>query len=262
MGTTLRQRAGDPALFPDDTVESNPSAIAKVHSDFRSAGAEWLKTHTFGALFNPRRLSQGRSARHASALLCVELARAAADGAFVLGTLGPVGPEAPELWSSRYGELVEDLLEAGVDGWIIETATRIAAAEAAVREAARSGLVVIASFSPDAEGRALDGTSADEALNRFRDAGADVVGVNCGANSGACLRSLEGDNCPRDVPLFAAPAASFPAAGSTNGAQAPHPPDVFIEEAIQLRDVGVRALAGCCGASPDHIAALRRRLSF
>lgn len=255
MGTQL-QAAGLPlGEGPERWNLECPERVVEVHRAYAAVGAGWSLTNTFGA--NRVRLAlaelEGRVAEiNRAALQC---AREGAPGLPALASLGPTGAHSPETWQQAYEEQVAALAEAGVDGFLVETIVQLREGVTAVRAAARAGTgTVWASYTPGPDGRMLDGTPAAEAAAALAEAGAKVVGVNCGNGPGGVLEAARRLRAGYTGPLLAAPSAGLP---TMAGGRAVYglSPEEFVRAAVEFREIGVRFFAGCCGTSPAHIRA-------
>jgi len=267
MGTYLHERG----LPWDAAFEAlnltDPQTILEVHRAYIEAGAELILTNTFAA--NVNRLARAglqdrvREINRRGA----EIARqAAGDEAFVAGSVGPLGrswqtPEDEPL--DRYAafrEQVEGLLEGGVDLLILETfddLEELRTAATAARDVAQVPLVCQMAFGD--RGHTLTGVDATAALEALTQLGADVVGGNCGSGPQGLLRVMEQLAPVAKVPLSAFPNASIPhyeAGRRLFAADA----DYLAHCAERLADLGVALIGGCCGTTPEHIAAIAARL--
>ena len=261
LGTEL-QRYGLPLNTASDGWDLiHPDRVTQVHRDYVSVGAAWLVTNTFGA--NRTRLEASGLVTRLGEInrRAVELARKSSADLPVLASLGPTGAVSAGEWEVAYTEQVRHLVDAGVDGFLIETIIRRDEGTAAVRaaRAAGSGLV-IASFTPGPDDLLLDGSSPEAAAEAWLASGADVVGANCGTGPDSILAATRRLLKANLAPVYAAPSAGLPLM------EAGVPcytltPDAFAQAAIQLREAGVLLVAGCCGTTPEHIRAARLRLS-
>jgi len=186
MGTMLQALGLELGQCPERWNLERPSAVAGVHVAYAEAGAGWLRTNSFGA--NAARLAAvglRDQVREINAL-AVALARAAAPGIVLVGSVGPSGAAGP--WDALYAEQAEALAGAGVDGFVVETIVRLDEGTAAVRAAASTGAgPVIASFTPGEDGRLMDGATPEAAAAALVRAGAVIVGVNCGTGPASLL---------------------------------------------------------------------------
>ncbi len=225
----LDLRDDDPAFWN----LTHPEEVARCHELDRHAGADIVLTNTFGA----NRVWLGRWNRAAE---FAEINRAAvtlarSSGAMVLGSIGPTAWNSSD--PSALLAQAEVLLEAGVDGLILETFTGVNAIEAvASLRSITSGPIIASVFDPGDYGAQL------------ADAGADVVGVNCAHPVDAARMLMELD---AQLPLLWKPSAALPERYALT-------PSEFAAPVSDLIRHGVRLLGGCCGATSDHIAAIRR----
>jgi len=274
MGTEL-QRAGLQAGQPGELWNlEQPARVEAIHRAYVDAGADLVLTNTFGA--NPwvlGRYALGGSLE-AIARSAAELARRAVPpGVFVLGDIGPtgallkpLGDATLEQFHGAFLRQAQALLAGGADGIIVETMSAIEEAVAAVRAARKAGApFVIGSMAfdrtKDASFRTLMGVRPEFAARALVEAGAAIVGANCGtkmrvadfAQLTAALRSAV--TCP----VMIQPNAGRPelAGGQTVYRLSP------AEFAGAMRAVvkaGARIVGGCCGTTPAHIAAVRQML--
>jgi methionine synthase I (cobalamin-dependent) len=262
-------------------ILERPRAVGKVHAAYAAAGAGWLQTNTFGAN-GPRLELFGLSERVAEVnAAAVAVAREAAGELPVLASIGPTGASDRAAWESAYAAQAEALAGCDVDGFIVETIVRLGEGLAAVRAAAAVGMgPVIASFTPGADGRLLDGAEAEAAAVLLFEAGAAAVGVNCGEGPESLLGPVRRLVRAGLGPVFAAPNAGLPSIEvvaplpmtddrcqmSNEGAAAPRftyalGAEAFARAAMTFLEEGVRLFAGCCGTTPAHIAAASALLS-
>lgn len=254
---------------PEALCATRPEQVRAVHESYLDAGARVLTTNTFGA--SPRDLAvQGLGSRfEAIAAGAVRAAREAARAwadevpdARVLGALGP-GLDADQRRASDHADavapLAERLLELGVDGLVLETATRLdhlAAAYERVLPLVRArGGVLVASFAFTPKRRLLDGADA-RAIAAWADAARpDLLAANCGTGPEATAAELADLRAHWSGPLAALPTAGEPAGGDLTrfGVDAAAFADAV---APWVERFDLVAVGGCCGTTPRHIAAL------
>lgn len=256
--TSLQALGLELEALPEAWNLTHPEQVAAVHRRFADAGAGWSTTNTFGA--NRGRLEAfGLEARLGEVCrAAVACARYGAPGTPVMASLGPVPLEAEAL--PLYLETVEALAGVGVDGFLVETVISLPQGCAGVRAAveARCG-PVWASFTPDAGGNLLDGTSLESAAAELFQAGASVVGVNCGGGPESLLAAVRRLAALQEGPVLAAPNAGLPCVESGRAAYALQP-DSFARAAIQFVEAGASLVAGCCGVGPEHVRAAAQAL--
>ncbi|MDQ0189334.1 homocysteine S-methyltransferase family protein [Alicyclobacillus cycloheptanicus] len=241
-----------------------PATVQKVHAAYLAAGADVLQTNTFGA----HRSGLGRYGRaHEVASLnhaAVRAARAAVAGAaedlqgrqvFVLGTVGSiVGARAAGAGlldaqvradlCGEYEEQMSALLEAGVDGLLLETFADAEEMVFAIEVARRlTDLPIVANLSPEAVGVTRDGVSVRAAFLSMQAAGADVVGLNCRLGPAGILRTYEAEPALPEG-LYAA----VPNAGLLHVVEGDYAytgsADYFAQTGVRLAAQGVRLLGG------------------
>jgi 5-methyltetrahydrofolate--homocysteine methyltransferase len=203
-----------------------------------------------------------------------QVARAAAgDRVAVLGDVGPLtamlepyGDCSEPDAAASFAQQVEALTAGGVDGFVVETMSDPTELSLAVKEAARTGLPVIATFtySRTAGGdyRTMMGTTIRDAVAAAIDAGASVVGTNCGT-------SLSLEDYLQLASQLVAAAAGTPVIVQPNAGSPKTIDDRVVYDAAPadlatlvplLLESGVRIIGGCCGTTPAHLAAMRAAL--
>jgi 5-methyltetrahydrofolate--homocysteine methyltransferase len=267
MGTEL-QRAG---LRPKECGEqwnlTAPDRVRAIHEAYAAVGAEVLLTNTF--LANPSHLNDfglddSLEEMNGSA---VRLARkAAGQTRFVLGDIGPLldangWPEFSDY--KALGRVIASL--DGVDGLLFETCSSPRALTA-VRYAfhrvteVETPLLLSLSYRRTPSGQLVTHSGhAPETYARHAEShGVAALGVNCGRDIGmeeiiSIVRRYRRES---DLPLFARPNAGTP---TKRGEQWVYPqtPDMMAPRLPELLDAGVCMLGGCCGTTPEHIAAFR-----
>jgi 5-methyltetrahydrofolate--homocysteine methyltransferase len=287
MGATLEQfeltsedYGGLAGKCHEALVLNRPDVIEGVHSSMLEAGAEVVETDTFQG--SRIKLEEWGLADHTMEInvKAAQLARkAAGEDRFVAGSIGPTGylpaSEEPSLGQIRFHELVEvfaeqasGLVEGGADLLIIETAQDILEVKAAIfgaREAfAAKGRVLpihtSVSLLPNG-GKMLLGTDISAVLTTLEALRVDVIGLNCSTgpeNMRDAIRFL-GEFCP--VPVACIPNAGLPLQGPDGETIFPEKP-VPLAEALKefVERYGVGIVGGCCGTTPEHIAAIVERV--
>jgi S-methylmethionine-dependent homocysteine/selenocysteine methylase len=276
-GTELErrgQRTGLP-LWSTHALLEAPEVVEAVHADYVRAGAEVLIANTFRT--QRRTLARASAERaglaeHDAELtaLAVDLARQGARRtgrrAWVAGSAPPLEdcyhpervPGAAAL-AREHGRHAEGLAHAGVDLVVVETMNTVREAEAAVAAAHGAGLDCVVSFVCWEGPRLLSGEALGTACERVARHAPLAVGVNClpPSNVDACLAVLAGSDCPFGVyPNLGEPEdeRGFRRSEATS-------PDRLAERAVGWVASGARYVGGCCGTTPDHIAAIARALA-
>lgn len=242
-----------------------PELVAETHRAYVQAGADVIETNTFGA--NPFRLSghpeDYREVCRAGGKLAVE----AAQGRFVLGSIGPAGKPIEPIGSiprDEYAECVreqaEALAEAGVHGILLETFLDLEELEVAiraVREACDLPIVALKGFIEDGE-TLSEGLPVRVAVELERQ-GVASVGANCIVGPQRMLDLVRMLSEGTSLPVTAYPTPGLPQL--VRGVVSyDATPEYFARAAYRLLEEGAHLVGGCCGTTPDHIRELRALL--
>ncbi|HEY9243810.1 MAG TPA: methionine synthase [Streptosporangiaceae bacterium] len=257
---------------------TRPDVVSAVHHGYLQAGVDCITTNTFGA--NLGNLGEyGLSGRIAELSEAgARLARAAASQwstpgrpRWVLGSVGP-GTKLPTLGHVRFAELrdayqenVAGLLRGGVDAVIIETCQDLLQAKAAVIGARRAmaggpALPLIAQVTIETTGAMLLGSEIGAALTALQPLGITMIGLNCATGPGEMgehLRYLAGHT---SLPLSCMPNAGLPEL-TPDGARYPlSPAQLAAAHDMFSTEFGLALAGGCCGTTPEHLAAVVDRV--
>ena len=247
----------------EELCVSEPERIRTIHERYIEAGARVIETNTFGA--NAVRLERfGMESRVAEInLAAVQLAKKAARGrnVYVAGSVGPLGITA-EAAGARgidrrqcFHEQVNALVDAGADIIFFETFMDFAEMEIAVRAKMEvSDLPELCSFACAPDARLASGTLLADAFTKLRELGVKVVGVNCMNDPEKTLQLLR--RLPSQEFLAVFPTAGRPQKVGESSFVYPTTPDSFARTARELVAAGARLIGGCCGTTPNHIAAV------
>lgn len=276
MGTELQAAGLEPGACGELWNVDHPERVQRVHERYRAAGAGVLLTNTFGSsrIGLARHDLAGRAAELTRA--AVGIARRAGGTAWVLGDIGPfggflkpVGDTPVAEAEDAFAEQARALVEAGVDGIVVETIGALDELLLAVRAARDAGAaLVIGSVAFDATRagiRTLTGATPEQAARALRDAGADMVGANCGTGLGmedyAEIVRRYRATAP-EQPVWVKPNAGQPhmAAGG-DGVAYDASPRHLASAARLLVHAGAAVIGGCCGTTPEHIAAIAHATS-
>ena len=272
-GTELERRGlptGLP-LWSTHALLETPDTVEEIHRRHLEAGAELVTANTFrtqARTLTRAGLPPGRD--RALTGLAVDLARRAVravdDGTprWVAGSLPPLedcyAPERvppPSERDREHAHQVDLLGEAGVDLLLIETMNSAGEAESAAKAAAKSGLPFVVGFVSWAPGRLLSGEDLAEAACRAMDTGAAAVGVNCIPPSSlpAAFACLAGTGAP----LLVSPNLGEPDDDTGFRRSEAMTPEAFAAcLAPWIAHSSLRILGGCCGTTPEFVAALDR----
>ncbi|MBG0785045.1 MAG: bifunctional homocysteine S-methyltransferase/methylenetetrahydrofolate reductase [Anaerolineaceae bacterium] len=266
MGTLLHERGVEIDSCFDELNLTQPAMVGEIHRDYIQAGAEVIKTNTFGA--NRTKLERhglDERVKEVNAA-AVELARRVVAASFkdvmIAGDIGPLGmPLAPfgriqtEEAYEIYLEQAEALIEAGVDVILIETMVDLYAVREAVRavKAVDPGMPIVASMTFTRDRRTLLGNTPQEVARDIHAMGVDVIGVNCSGGPVQLLRILKlmKQTLP-EAHFSIMPNAGFP---ERVGGRIMYPagPDYFRDYAYSFWQAGASLIGGCCGTTPEHV---------
>jgi 5-methyltetrahydrofolate--homocysteine methyltransferase len=272
-GTLLIAEAGlPPGAPPERVVLDAPEIVGAIARRYLEAGAEMLTTDTFGG-------TSLRLAAHGLAERCEEINRRAVEllraetgsRALVSGSVGPtgtllapLGPAQPEEVEAAFERQIAALAAAGADLLCIETmidlAEALLAVQAAKRVAPAVPVVATMTFEPTPRGVfTVMGVTPARAAAALAEAGADVVGANCGNGIEGMVAVVAELARHAAVPVAVRPNAGLPRL--VDGALSwPENPAFFAAHAPALVAAGARLIGGCCGTTPEHVSALRAAL--
>ena len=266
MGTLLHERGVDIDACFDELNLTEPAIVAEIHRDYIAAGAELIKTNTYGAnrtKLDRHGLDEKVTEINAAAVnLAQRVVAASFKDVFIAGDMGPLGvPLAPfgrmQVDEARevYKEQAKALIEAGVDLILIETMVDLYAVRAAV-EAVREidpEMPIIASMAFTRDRRTLLGDTPQEVAAKINDLEVDVIGVNCSGGPSQLLYILrQMHQTVPDAKFSVMPNAGFP---EKSGGRIMYPagPDYFHDYALSFWRSGAAVIGGCCGTTPEHI---------
>jgi len=272
MGTMLYAR-GVPFDQGFDALNvAHPEVVTAVHAEYLAAGAELIETNTFGA--NRFKLAlhnledQVGAINRAGAAAARTAREAAGRRVWIAGSIGPIGrPLAPLGGTSpaearaAFAEQAAALAEGGADALIFETFSDLRElAEGVATARAATALPIIAQMTFTHEGKTLLGHAPAEIVARLEDLGAHVIGANCSVGSQGILQVMEQMVLTSRTPLSAMPNAGFPSYVDGRIIYF-STPAYMADHARRMAELGVTILGGCCGTTPEHIAAMRDALA-
>lgn len=186
---------------------------------------------------------------------------------YVLGDISMTGLQIQPLGTMPFEELVDIYkeqvtlsVEAGVDGFVIETMMSLQEARAAVLAVKEScDLPVFVTMTFQEDGRTLYGTSLETAMVVLQEMGVDAVGINCSTGPDKMVDAVKSMKRYAKVPVIVKPNAGLPALvdGETVYDMGP---DEFARAMKKLAEAGATVLGGCCGTTPEHICCLKEAL--
>jgi 5-methyltetrahydrofolate--homocysteine methyltransferase len=279
MGTFLQEQGLSPADLPEEWNLSHPDIIVHIHRAYLDAGAQIIETNSFGG--TSLKLQAKGKAHLAQSVNqeAVRLAREALnafikeskvfeDPRYIGGSIGPTGKifgmdiSAADI-EKAYAEQGLFLAESGVDLFLVETMLDMRESEIAVRTLKReTNLPIFATavFNKTKKGeyRTLFGDTVEDAVERYEEAGAQGVGVNCGLIE-EYVEVIAEMRARTGLPLLLYPNAGIPVLkdGKTKFNQTPDQMILYLDASIEA---GATIIGGCCGTTPAYISLIANRI--
>jgi 5-methyltetrahydrofolate--homocysteine methyltransferase len=264
-GTQMQVRGLGLGEFPDAWNLTHPDRVGEVARAYVDAGSQIILTNTFGA--NRLRLAEAGLADQTAEInrRGAAISREAAAGrARVAGSIGPtgklllMGEVTVEQWTEAFAEQALALAEGGAEALVVETMSDPEEARAAVAAAKRTGLPVIACMVFDAgqqKDRTMMGNTPEQVARILTDAGADVIGSNCGQGVAGFVGLCRRLKSATDRPIWIKANAGLPEMIEGQVVYRTTPEE-FAGYVPALRDAGAAFIGGCCGTTPDTISAV------
>jgi 5-methyltetrahydrofolate--homocysteine methyltransferase len=260
-----------PGRPPEDLIIDSPDIILNLAQSFVEVGSDIILTCTFGGTRMRMKDSKYQDRTPEVNIRAAELARKAAstrDGVLVAGSMGPVGalikpygPLEAEEVKATFAEQAKALAAGGVDLLLIETMFALEETTAAF-EGARSvtDLPIVVSFSYDRGTRSMMGVKPKDVIRKYSQMGAALVGANCGTtleNMEAVVKEYAA-TAP-NFPLWVKPNAGVPRMDieTEQGVYDMSPGDMAFYS-LKYVELGARVVGGCCGNTPEHVAAIAK----
>jgi len=270
-GSNLQKMGLKPGKAPEDLVIDEPDLLLELESLFVKAGSDIILTCTFGGTRLRMKESKYQSRAPEINTRAAELARKAASSrtdVLIAGSIGPTGsimkpygPMNPEQAFETYAEQAKALADGGVDFLVIETMFALDEADAAFNGTRSvTDLPIVVSFSYDRGVRTMMGVKPKDVAKKYKEMGATLIGANCGTT----LENMEtiikeySETIP-DFGLWAKPNAGVPHMDikTEQGVYDMTPDDMaaYVKKYLAL---GARVVGGCCGSTPEHVAAIAK----
>ncbi len=269
MGTMLLDKELQPGECPESLSLSQPEVLKDIAMHYLQAGADIIQTNTFGA--SPMKLTEYglEDMTEEINLRAVSLVREIVNNrAYVSGSCGPsgkilkpYGDTEPEALYNGFERQIRSLVSAAIDVVCIETMTDLREAVLAVQAAkavsARMTVMATMTFDETTKGfYTIMGVSIAEAAAGLQEAGADIIGSNCGNGIENMVRIAREFKEVSSVPVIIQSNAGQPEMKDGRPCYT-EPPALFAEKARELMAAGVSIIGGCCGTTGRHIRAIR-----
>ncbi|MCJ7553286.1 MAG: homocysteine S-methyltransferase family protein [Ignavibacteriaceae bacterium] len=270
MGTMLFQRGLKSGECPELFNLTHPEILTEIASLYFQAGADIIQTNTFGG--SPLKLSNYQleaKTKEINQTAVSIVKKVVDDKAYVSGSCGPSGEilepygniEEETMYNS-FKEQISALINAGVDLICIETMTdlqEIMLAIKAVKSVSLSTPVMATmTFEKIPKGfYSIMGVNIEKAVEGLTEAGADIIGSNCGHGIDDMIEIAKQIKTISSKPVVIQSNAGLPEY-SGNELVYRESPSYFAEKTVELIEAGVSIIGGCCGTTPEHISAIRK----
>jgi 5-methyltetrahydrofolate--homocysteine methyltransferase len=267
-GTFLQQKGMKPGECPEEWNLTHPDEVFDIAKSYIDAGADMIETNSFGGTkFKVEKYGLGDKVFVLNKA-AAEISRRAAGDKFVLGSVGPTGKilmmgdvTEDELYDA-FKEQVKGLEAGGVDAIMIETMTDLDEARLAIKAAKENTnceVFCTMTFEKTVQGefRSMMGVSPTEMVNTLIDAGADLIGANCGNGIADMIGIVEEiRSINSEIPVLVHANAGMPHYhdGQTVFPETPEEMSGLVPKIIAA---GANIIGGCCGTTPGHICRVR-----
>ncbi len=271
-GTILQGKGLKPGEQPEKWNITHSDIIMGMHYDYLKAGANIVKTNTFGANSLKYELANGEFPLSTVIKAAIGNAKSAIkksgrNDAYVALDVGPLGKLLKPLGDLPFERAVGIFkttikigVQEGVDLILIETMNDIYEAKAAIlaaKEVCKLPIILTCAF--DESGKLLTGADPKTVVAVAEGLGVMAVGVNCSVGPLQMVDVVKELSEYASVPVVCCPNAGMPR--TENGKTVYDvTPDIFAEAFTPLVEAGAQVLGGCCGTTPDHIKAMREHV--
>ncbi|MBL1212203.1 MAG: hypothetical protein HND52_02500 [Ignavibacteriae bacterium] len=273
MGSLLMAKGMKPGDCPELLNLEKPDIPKQVAAEYFEAGAQIIQTNTFGG--SSIKLGEFGVADKTEKIN-FEAARilksVVGDNAYVSGSVGPTGKMLEPFGESTESEMLESfepqingLVKGGADLICIETMSDLAEAICAIKavKSVDAKIPIAATMTFNKMGDdyfTMMGLSIEAAVKGLSDAGADIIGSNCGNGIDNMVEIAKIIIKFTGKPILIQSNAGLPEVVEGK-LHYPESPQYFAERAVKMFDLGVSIVGGCCGTSPEYIAAIKKLLN-
>jgi 5-methyltetrahydrofolate--homocysteine methyltransferase len=272
-GTLLQERGLQPGECPELWNSTHRPDVLSIAKSYIDAGADMIETNSFGG--SPSKLAhyglQDRTAELNEIAAAISR-EASGDNGIVLGSMGPTGVilmmgEVPEETIFEGFCIQAKALErGGVDAICIETMSALDEACLAIRAAKESTnceIICTFTFEKTVNGdyRTMMGVSPTEVVSALTEAGASIIGTNCGNGFDGMIdivREIRVVDAHTPILVHANAGKPVLMGGKTSF---PETPEMMSAKVGNLIKAGANIIGGCCGTTPAHISALAQAIA-
>ena len=251
-----------------------PERVAQHYQSFVDAGSDLILTNSFGGTRYRLMLHQAQERvtelNQAAASILRDVARSSARDIIVAGSIGPtgeilapLGDLQPEDAVAAFAEQALALEAGGADVLWIETMSSQEEVEHAVAGARQTSLPIVFTMSFDTNGRTMMGVGAADLMSLHQRLGVHACGTNCGIGASevvAAILNFQASRIDGSDPVLVAKANCGIPEFVDGEIHYNGTPEIMARYATMARDAGARIVGGCCGTSPEHVAAMRAAL--
>lgn len=268
-GTFLQQKGLKTGECPEEWNLTHPDKVLDIARSYIEAGADMIETNSFGGTrFKLEKFGLENEVFKLNKA-AAEISRKAAGEKFVLGSVGPtgkilmMGDVTEEEMYEAFKEQAKGLEAGGADAIMIETMSDLDEARLAIRAAkenTRCEVFCTMTFEKTVSGefRSMMGVSPTEMVEILIDAGAELIGANCGNGIAGMVGIVEEiRKANPDIPILVHANAGMPVYqdGET---VFPEKPEEMAALAPKIIAAGANVIGGCCGTTPEHICKMRQ----
>ncbi len=270
MGTMLFNKGLKMDQCPEKLNLENHTILEEVAQSYLDAGADLIETNSFGG--SPLKLamySLEDKTEEINRIAIQSVRKVIGVSAYLSFSCGPTGrilkpygDTDPEEMLESFKRQIKIAVDVGVDIICIETMTDIVEAKLAINavKSFSSDIPIIATMTFDTTPNGfftIMGVSIKQACRELVEFGADIIGSNCGNGIDNMIRIATEFKKYATVPIIIQSNAGLPELKNGEAVYS-ETPQFMAEQCHRLLDIGISIIGGCCGTTPEHIAAIRQ----